>query len=63
MTKDNKDQERYVYIYNPEQASFYMSKGIMAKATGIHPVTKRVWYKFGFTETTEVYGQWCTRNR
>lgn len=60
MTDQN---EKSVYIYNPEQANFYVSKGIMMKATGVHPTTKRVWYKFGFDETTEVYSQWCTRNR
>lgn len=57
------DQERVVYIYNPEQASYYMSKGIIAKATGIHPTTKRVWYKFGFNETSDVYQEWCTRHK
>ena len=61
--KENKDEERYVFIYNPEQASFYMQNGVMAKSTGIHPKTKRVWFKFGFDDSSDVYGQWCVRNR
>ena len=55
------EKERFVYIYNPEQASYYMSQGITAKATGVHPTTKRVWYKFSFEQTSIVYEKWCTR--
>ena len=61
--KENKDEERYVFIYNPEQASFYMSQGIIAKATGIHPTTKRIWYKFSFQESSDVYDKWCKKIR
>jgi len=58
-----KEQERFVYIYNPSQASFYMENGIMAKSTGVHPETKRVWYKFSFYESTNVYDVWCSRKK
>jgi len=60
---EQKDKGKVVYIYNREQASYYMSQGIMAKATGVHPKTKRIWYMFGFNETSKVYDQWCLRNR
>jgi len=57
------EKERFVYLYNPEQASFYMENGVMAKSTGVHPTTKRIWYKFGFSETSDVYDRWCKRVR
>lgn len=56
-------QERFVYIYNPVQSNFYLSQGITLKETGIHPSTKRVWYKFSYDDTLDVYSEWCTRNK
>ena len=60
---NNKDIIRYIYIYNPIQSNYYISQGIMIKETGIHPETKKTWYKFGYEETLEVYSKWCNRNR
>lgn len=53
----------FVYIYNPDQAAFYISKGIKVLDTGIHPVTKKVWFKFGYYDSSEAYFEWCERNR
>jgi len=61
--QEHKDEERYVFIYNPEQASFYMENGVAPKATGVHPKTKRIWFKFGFNESSDVYSQWCVRGK
>ncbi len=52
-----------VYIYNPEQANFYISKGVNPESTGIHPKTRRVWYKFDYNKTLEVYSEWCNRKK
>ena len=57
------DTTRYIYIYNPIQSNYYISQGIMIKETGIHPKTKKAWYKFGYLETLEVYSKWCNRDR
>jgi hypothetical protein len=51
----------FVYIYNPQQAAFYISKGMEVKDTGINKTTNKVWYKFGYQETSEVYSEWCNR--
>jgi len=56
-------KERFVYLYNPLQASFYMSQGVVTKDTGIHPVTKHIWYKFVFSECTNAYEIWCSRKK
>jgi len=58
-----KDDTRYVYIYNPFQASFYASKGVMMLETGTHPTTKKTWYRFGYDSSLEAYREWCSRNR
>ena len=58
-----KNQERYVYIYNTLQANFYASKGVVLKATGVHPETKKVWYKFLFDESYDAYSEWCNRKK
>jgi len=58
-----KDQERYVYIYNPLQSNYYISQGVMIKEVGIHNVTKKPWYKFSFLESEEAYHDWCVRER
>ena len=59
----NKEKERFVYIYNPDQSSYYLSQGIPLIDTGIHPKTKHVWFKFSWEATVEVYGKWCNRTR
>ena len=56
MKKSNK-----VYIYNVEQARFYISKGINPIDVGIHKKTKKAYYVFGYYETKEVWNEWCTR--
>jgi len=61
MTEKNKSV--FIYVYNPLQANYYASKGVAVKATGVHPVTKKVWFKFSREETEIVYGEWCTREK
>jgi hypothetical protein len=51
--------KEYKYIYNSEQANFYMQHNIMTLGTGINPKTNMVWYKFSTEETQEVYYKWC----
>jgi len=61
--KEQKDQDGYIYVYNPLQANFYAYKGVVIKATGVHPETKKVWYKFSRKESYEAYCEWCVRPR
>lgn len=61
MTK--KDTTRYVYIYNPIQSNYYISQGVMIKEVGIHPVSKKTWYKFSYDESYNAYSEWCNRNK
>jgi hypothetical protein len=51
----------FVYIYNIEQAQFYISKGIKVIDTGINKRTNRVWYKFSYDDTLQTYSEWCNR--
>jgi len=59
----NNQKSNFVYIYNPQQASFYISNGVSPLDTGVNIKTGKVWYKFGYYETLEVYSRWCTRNK
>jgi len=52
-----------VYIYNPLQAAFYISKGINPLETGVHNKTKKTFFKFDYLDSSEVYFEWCARNR
>ena len=61
MTK--KDTTRYVYIYNPIQSNYYISQGVMIKEVGIHPVSKKTWFKFSYDESYKPYSNWCLRNK
>lgn len=60
---EQKDETRYIYIYNPVQSNYYISQGVMIKEVGIHSITKKPWYKFGFQDSENVYSQWCNRKR
>ncbi|MCC3866976.1 hypothetical protein [Terrisporobacter mayombei] len=49
------------YIYNPEQARFYISNGIMPVRVDVHRQTKKMFFIFNYDETKEVYLQWLNR--
>lgn len=65
MMNNNIDKKKsgMKYIYNPLQASFYMENHIYPLDTGVNPNTKKVWYKFSYDKTLEVYSKWCNRNK
>jgi len=63
MTEQLKESDGFIYVYNPLQANFYAFKGVVIKATGVHPETKKVWYKFSRKESYEAYCEWCGRTR
>lgn len=50
-----------VYIYNPLQAQYYMSKGLMCLGTGIHHKTKKTFWIFGYDDTYDIYIEWINR--
>jgi len=58
-----KESDGFIYVYNPLQANFYAYKGVVIKATGVHPDTKKVWYKFSRKESYDAYCEWCDRAR
>ena len=51
------------YIYNVEQANFYMEHGVKCLGTGVHYKTKMVFYKFKWEDTVEVQKLWSERGR
>lgn len=54
MKKSNK-----TYVYNPEQAKFYIANGATVLDTGIHYKTHKVFWVFDFNATTPIFHQWC----
>lgn len=49
------------YIYNWEQAYFYMKNGIMPlERPGVHP-NGNVYFVFSDEDTKEVYNKWCNK--
>jgi hypothetical protein len=53
----------YIYIYNPEQKDFYLSKNISMVDSQIHRVTKNQFWVFKYEDVQEAFGEWCTRNK
>ena len=49
------------YIYNIEQANFYMEHGVVCLGTGLNKGTRRVYYKFKWEDTIEVFDLWMKR--
>lgn len=50
------------YIYNLDQAYFYIQNGVIPiSVPKINPSTGKVYFTFGDVETREVYSRWCTR--
>lgn len=52
------------YIYNWEQAYFYMENGVMpVERPGVHPTTGNIYFVFDNDSTKEVYVKWVYRNK
>ena len=49
------------YIYNPKQASFYITNGATCLNTGINYKTRKTFWVFDSDDTEEVYSKWCSR--
>ncbi|EGT0683774.1 hypothetical protein [Clostridium perfringens] len=48
------------YIYNWQQAYFYMKNGVMPlERPGVNKSSGKVYFIFGAEETKEVYSKWC----
>jgi hypothetical protein len=46
------------YIYNPEQAKFYVLNGAIVIDTGVNQNTNKIYWVFGYDDTKEVYQLW-----
>ena len=51
----------FLYIYNVEQANYYIQEGVNPVGVGINDRTKAVYFKFIRKETNNVYGLWLTK--
>jgi hypothetical protein len=51
----------FVYIYNIEQARYYILNNVKLLDTGLNKRTNKVWYKFSYNDTLQVYADWCNR--
>lgn len=49
------------YIYNPQQASFFIEKGVRCTNTGVNPSTGRVYWEFDYYECQDAYEEWNSR--
>ncbi len=48
----------YVFIYNLEQAYFYIGKGVRPKKLAINPSTNTFYFKFVREDTQKHYQEW-----
>jgi len=58
-----KQKSGTVYIYNVFQCNFYLSKDCKVLETGVHPTTKKTWYKFGYEDTYDAYCEWVSKGK
>lgn len=53
----------YIYIYNFEQAYFYIENGVRPLSIDKHNKTGNIYFKFNKETTRKVYDTWVTRDR
>ncbi|MDZ5038209.1 hypothetical protein GNF78_13355 [Clostridium perfringens] len=52
------------YIYNWQQAYFYMQNGVIPlERPGVNKSSGKVYFVFGAEETKEVYDKWCSNKQ
>lgn len=49
------------YIYNLDQANFYMQEGCKCLETGKHRTTGKIFWVFDWKETQRAYEKWLIR--
>lgn len=49
------------YIYNPQQAKYYIEHGVLPLDVDIHYRTHRRFWVFSKEATEEVYSMWCEK--
>lgn len=49
------------YIYNWQQANFYIQEGCRVLEIGKHRQTKKIFYVFDWESTKEAYEKWVTK--
>ena len=58
MNKSNK-----VYIYNKDQALFYMQKGLLPLDIGVHSRTNKPFWCFNYQDHRKFFGAWINKNK
>ena len=56
--RDNK-----VYIYNKDQALFYMKSNLELLDIGVHNKTNKPFWVFRYDEHKKIFGKWINRNK
>lgn len=49
------------YIYNPEQANFFIQNGCLCTGTGINPSTGKVYWQFNYNDVQTAYQEWIEK--
>nr|DAY47846.1 MAG TPA: hypothetical protein [Caudoviricetes sp.] len=50
------------FIYNVQQARYFIQLGGIVIDTGVHAKTNKPFWVFDFDETRELMKMWCNRN-
>ena len=53
--------KEYIYIYNENQAFFYIENKLRPLEIGVNPNTNKRWYKFKRELTKPLFDKWCKR--
>lgn len=51
----------HVFIYNPDQKSFYIDEGCHLVDSDINEKTKKTYWVFKFDDVQEAFKKWCDR--
>lgn len=49
------------YIYNVQQARYFIRKGGIVMDTGIHYITNKPFWAFDYDKTVPLMREWCNR--
>ncbi len=61
--KNNNFDNDFVYIYNFEQAYFYIENKVRPQSIDKHNKTNNIYFKFRRNDTRELFNIWANRNR
>lgn len=63
QTEEIMKMKEFIYIYNLQQANFYLQNGVIPVEIAKSELNGRTYAKFKRSETKQIFDKWCLRNK